>query len=123
MQELDGSTYLLNFGLDYLLYYIIAYGIFTLPLSIIYNWCMDHITYLYKDAVSRIIIGSFIGLIVGLVAGRYIISHYIGDYRSLKSVIVFILVYVSLEAVRGRKHPDNASADSASDEKLISKAK
>ncbi len=100
---IEDRNYQYFYGLDYSIYFIVLIFL-TLPFSLLYNWLQDYLT----SFVSRkyvFLFGIFCGLLVGLLTAGAIRSHYLGDHRLIKNLLVFALVFVTLELIRWRFPP------------------
>jgi hypothetical protein len=84
--------------IDYIIHFIVTYGIFTIPISMGYNAFINN--YFTRPNYKTILCGLAVGLIIGTSIGRKGISYYIGEYRSVKQIIVFGLMGLSIEIMR-----------------------
>jgi hypothetical protein len=81
---------------SYLLVMIIGYGIFAIPICIIFRYVSSSL----NDKLQYTIIMSIIlGALIGNVIGKNYYSFYIGNFRELKGYILFISSITTTELV------------------------
>ncbi len=99
-----GRTDNLINGLGYIGYFIAIYTPIFLPFLVVYNIVVNQlfsIRIISREQkivryLSALVLGSFIGLLIG----RAGISVYIGEYRPVKNVLLFGMIMLSLEITR-----------------------
>lgn len=92
-----GDTYVYPYnGAQYVLYYVII-GYMIFPLSLLYNYGINHL--FSKRNYARILIALFVAIALGFVIGDKA-GYYIGEYRLLKNLLAFTLTAVSVELLR-----------------------
>ena len=88
----------------YLIFFCIGYALLSLPIFIVYNFMMS--SFIGKNK-TRLIAGFALGAFIGLAVNRGGYSYYIGDYRGIKTIIVFALTGFSLELIRSLYNKNN----------------
>jgi len=103
---LDLLFYRLDYGsaasyqflpMTYFLYFAVGYLYPALPAVVFYNYAINNI---FLNTYVRLIIGLLLGLSIGFLIQRSGISFYIGHLRSLKNIILFGLIGVTIELLR-----------------------
>jgi hypothetical protein len=87
-------------GFEYLIWFLGLYSVVALPLCILYNLIINSEAVQNANGV-RFILALALGLIVGFLMGRGGVSYYIGEYKAVKHLVLFPLVLISTEFVRG----------------------
>lgn len=102
--KIEGKNFRNFDSLTYSVYFLIGFIFLTLPFSLLYNWLQDYLT----SFVSRkyvFLFGIFCGLLAGLLTAGAIRSYYLADNRLVKNLVVFALVFFTLEVIRWRFPP------------------
>ncbi len=82
-------------------YFIFACFPVAVPLSILYNWvALNGFDSLHRKHIIRVVFGVFVGVNIGLILRDGGPSFYIGHFRTLKNLILYPLVLLSVEIVR-----------------------
>jgi uncharacterized membrane protein len=86
-------------GFEYFFYFIIGYSYIALPICMVYN-VATNLALVEGNKWIRYLIAVIIGCGIGLIVGRSGVSYYIGQYRSLKNILLFGMVLLTAELMR-----------------------
>ena len=96
-----GSTSGARSMFQYAAYFIIVCFPIALPLTLFYNYvCSNGFNHLSGKHIIRILFGVFAGFNIGLILRENGPNYYIGQWASLKNLILYPLIGLSVELLR-----------------------
>jgi hypothetical protein len=97
------SRSVLDNSLRYVGWFLVLCTPWFLPFLLVYNLFTNELlrnNYTVKGTATRYTAALFSGWFLGFAVGRSGVSYYHGEYRSLKSILVFISILITLELTR-----------------------